>query len=278
MRPADASRLPEKDADSVWRDVPRAWHYPAAVPADDALLDGLVSELARAGIDPAAWVLGAARLLPSVILIPVFGLRAMPIFGQVLFAFILAASVAPALQPISATEQPWLWSLLSQMAIGFPVAVSAAMTLWIASMAGNLLDELRGVAAAPSILSDSEASPLGLLFALGAAVMFLQLGGPARLADALSVAEPLSQQTLRGVALALVRGVQLAIIIAGPLLAVLPFLELFHALLARAARPVTLTAVVAPLRAIALLTMLALLLDRFFEGLALWMDAQLPTP
>lgn len=248
------------------------------MPVADALFDSLARELTRSGIDPAAWVLGAARLLPSVVLIPVFGLRALPVFGQILFALILAAAAAPAVQPLTTAGEPWLFTLLSQTLGGLPVAVSAAMTLWVASMAGNLLDELRvgSASTSPSLIADSEASPLGILFTLGAAVMFLQLGGPARLAQALSVAGPLSEQTIRDVALALARGIQLAIVIAGPMLALLPFFELFHALLARAARPVTLTAFFAPLRAIALLAIVALLLDRFMEGIILWMGAQLP--
>lgn len=248
------------------------------MPFADALFDILASELTRSGIDPVAWVLGAARLLPSVILIPVFGLRALPIFGQLLFALILAAAAAPSVQPVPASSEPWLFALLAQVLGGLPVALGAAMTLWVASMAGNLLDELRGGAASPSasLIADSEASPLGILFALGAAVMFLKLGGPARLALALSVATPLSEQSLRDVAVALARGTQLAVVIAAPLLAVLPFFELFHALLARATRPVTVTSVLSPLRAMALLAIVALLLDRFMEGIVSWMGAQLP--
>jgi type III secretion protein T len=248
------------------------------MPVADALFDSLARELASSGIDPVAWILGAARLLPSIVLISVFGLRALPVFGQLLFALILAAAAAPAVQPVMTAGEPWFLTLVIQALGGLPVALSAAMTLWVASMAGNLLDELRGGTASPSpsLIADSEATPLGLLFTLGAGVMFLQLGGPARLAQALSVATPLSEQTLRDVALALARGIQLAILVAGPMLALLPFFELFHALLARAVRPVTLTAVLAPLRAIALLAIVALLLDRFMEGIALWMGAQLP--
>ena len=133
------------------------------MPVGDALFDTLARELARSGIDPVAWALGAARLLPSVVLIPVFGLRALPIFGQILFALILAVAAAPAVQPVMTTDAPWLITLLTQALGGLPVAVSTATTLWVASMAGNLLDELRGGAASasPSLISDSEVSPLG---------------------------------------------------------------------------------------------------------------------
>jgi len=248
------------------------------MPNEDAFFDSLVQEIARSGIDPLAWVLGSARLVPSVVLIPAFGLRALPIVTQLSFAFILAAGVAPALGPLGATEQPWLVSLLTQLLSGLPVAVSAAITIWAATMTGNLVDELRGASEASTrfVTVDSEVSPLGVLFSLGAAVMFLELGGPARLVEALSVEAPLSEQRLEDVAMALAGGVQLAILIAGPLLAVVPFFELLQALIARAAHPVALSAVMAPLRAIALVAIVALLLDRFMEGVALWMSSRLP--
>lgn len=250
------------------------------MPAHDILLESLARELERADIDPGAWALGAARVLPSVVLIPVFGLRALPLLGQVLFAFVLAAAAAPALQPLRAPGEPWLVSLWVQLGSGLPLALGAAISLWAASMAGHLLDQLRDGTStpAPSLLVDSEASPLGILFALGAGAMFLQLGGPARLVAGLSVAQPLSEQALEEMVAALVRGIQLAILIAGPLLAVVPFFELLTALMARALRPIALTAIMAPLRSLALLALVALLLDRFLAGIISWMDVQLPAP
>jgi type III secretory pathway component EscT len=246
--------------------------------AAEGLVEAVARELSRSGIDPAAWALGWARLVPSLVLVPAFGLRAVPVIARILFALILAACVAPALVPLTLTEQPWLIVMLVQLGSGLPVAVSAAVTLWAAGMAGNLLDELRGASHMQSTFVGIEgpASPFGILFSLAAAIAFLKLGGPARLAEALSAAEPVTEQSLRGVAIALAQGIQIAVLISAPFIAVVLFLELFQALVSRAARPAHLAPSLAPLRSIALVAIAALLLDRLLEGLVAWMDASLP--
>ena len=68
----------------------------AGLRGEDVLLASLLEALERSGIDPLAWVAAWARLLPSVLLIPAFGLRGLPALGRVLFAFFLAGAVAPA--------------------------------------------------------------------------------------------------------------------------------------------------------------------------------------
>jgi type III secretion protein T len=241
------------------------------------LLDALSRELVSSGIDPAAWALGWARLLPSVVLVPAFGLRALPVFAQALFAFILAACVAPALAPLLTSQQPSFVTLLVQVATGLPVAVGAAATLWAASMTGNLLDELRGSTPALTLVPsvDSGATPLGVLLSLGAAAAFLELGGPARLTEALSVLQPISEQNIGQVVRTLVQGVQLAVLISAPLLAFALFFEVFHALIARATSSSLIFDWV-PVRSICLLALVGLLLDRLVRGLILWMDGQLP--
>ena len=132
--------------------------------AEDAdLIQALARELALAGIEPLSWLLAWARLVPSLILIPAFGLQAFPLLMRFLFAFMLAAVVAPSLPPIDPGAQPWFVALASEVARGAPVAVSVAISVWGASMAGNLIDELRGGPAAPRVLlaSDEPTSPLG---------------------------------------------------------------------------------------------------------------------
>jgi len=245
---------------------------------DADLLQALARELALAGIEPLSWLLAWARLVPSLILIPAFGLQAFPLVMRFLFAFMLAAVVAPSLPPIDPGAQPWFVALASELARGAPVAVSVAISVWGASMAGNLIDELRGGPAAPRVLlaSDEPTSPLGTLLSLAATVAFFQLGGPARLAEALAAAEPLRQQDLRALALTLARGIQFSVALAGPLLALGPFLELLHTLVARITRPVPTNVVFGPARALALLAVAALLLDRVAAGVVTWMDRTLP--
>jgi type III secretion protein T len=168
--------------------------------------------------------------------------------------------------------------MLLQLASGLPVAVSAAVTLWAATMTGNLLDELRGATHVQSTFSSIEgpATPFGILLSLGAAIAFLKLGGPARLAEALSATQPATEQSLRGVAIALAQGIQVAVLISAPFIAIVLFFELFQALISRATNPANLAPSLVPVRSIALLAIVALLLDRLLEGLVLWMDTRLP--
>lgn len=248
------------------------------MPEADPLLEAVARELAASGVDPTSWVLCWARLLPSLILIPAFGLPAFPIVIRIGFACVLAAVVAPSLPVSSLAPGPLPLALVGEAARGLPVALSAAFCIWAAMMAGNLIDELRsGAPRARSPFDPAEpSSPLGVLLSLAASVAFFRLGGPARLADALAAAKPLEQQDLHSLVTSLAHGVQFAVVLAGPLLALVPFLELLQALVARAVAPLSAQVVLGPARAVALLAVVALLLDRIAAGVVLWMDGVLP--
>jgi len=252
-------------------------HVPASIENAPEWIAPLLAELARGGVDSEAWLRGTLRLVPSMLLIPAFGLRALPFPAQLLFAFVLAGStlpmVAAALPPL---DLPWLYAALEELARGLPVAVSAAATIWGATMAGNLMDELRGGPAPQDFpLADSPSGPLGVLLSLAASIAFLEFGGPAQLAQALATPAPLDAHRLAEVVHSLLGGVQLAVLIAAPLLVLSLFLEVFHALLTRATRSGLWVSAFAPLRALSLLAIAALLLDRLVEGLALWMHSLL---
>jgi type III secretory pathway component EscT len=249
---------------------------PAVAPAD-VLLDALSRELAGAGIDPTSWVIAWARLIPSLVLIPAFGMHAFPVTLRLAFAFVLGASVAPGLMPPVQDPAPLLVTLGSELARGVPVAVSVAASVWGATMAGALIDELRGgPSLSKSVLDAGQTTPLGVLISLAVGVAFFQLGGPARLADALATARPWHEQDLRAVALSLARGIQFAVALAGPLLALVPFLELVHALATRASHPIALGGVLGPLKAMVLLVASAMLLERVAGAIVLWLDGTLP--
>lgn len=252
------------------------YHRPVPSPASSPdLLPLILQELGRWGIDPESWVLAAARLLPAVLLVPAFGLRALALPARVLFAFILAASTLPLAAHGQPLQGPWLSALLGEVVRGLPLAISAATTIWAAGMAGNLLDEVRGGHHPGEFpVADSPSGPLGVLLSLAASISFLELGGPARLVEALASATidaSLVQHVVRGA----VAGIQLAVLIAAPLLVLLIVIEVFHALVARATSPGLWLPLLAPLRALAFLAITALLLDRLIEGLALWMHSAL---
>jgi hypothetical protein len=122
----------------------------------------------------------------------------------------------------------------------------------------------------------AEGGPLGALLSLAAAIGFFQLDGPARLLAALASAPPLGVGDLRALALTLARGIQIAVVLAGPLLALAPFLDLLTGLVSRATFPGKNQATLGPLRSMVLFAAAALLLDRFATGVVLWLDRSLP--
>jgi type III secretory pathway component EscT len=249
------------------------------VPLQDDWLAVVLGELARAGLDPTSWARAWARTIPSLVLIPALGLPAFPFALRAAFALMLGAIVALGLVPGPDSSVPLLVTLGSELARGVPVALSIAICLWGASMAGHLVDELRGGRAlAHSPFDVAPASPIGVLLSLAAAVAFLELGGPSRLTEALASARPLGEQDLPAVARDLAYGLRFAVVLAGPLLALVPFVELLHALMARATHPIGIAVVMTPLKAMALLATVALLLDRFAIGVVRWMDRALPPP
>lgn len=249
------------------------------MPPWQAVIDAALRELTAAGIDATGWALGAARATPSVLLIPAFGLRALPVPSRILIALALMASSAPTLGTLPAGE-PWILALPRELLRGLPVAVGAATTLWTASMAGNLLDTLlaRPPATVDLAGTDGQSSHFGALLSLGASISFFALGGPARLAAALAEQQPAFEQTLRSVALGLARGIGVAILLGAPLIVLSAFFDLFHAIVTRASRGLPMSSIVVPGRTLVLLASLALLLERVFAGLAAWMDGRLPSP
>lgn len=248
------------------------------MPSLELVLDALSRALAERGVSLSGWLLGATRALPSVVLIPALGLRALPGVARMVAALALAACTAPALAGLESPDGPWLVALLSQLAIGLPLAVGAAGTLWVASMAGNLLDQAAAAPQRPRAFdfADAPVSPLGVLLALGAAVAFFSLGGPARLVSALAAAQAPTVAGVRDVAVGLVQGVRVAVLLSAPLLVLAAFFELLHGLWVRTTSPVAVTGWVGGVRFVLISGVTALLLDRFFEALALWMTERLP--
>ena len=230
---------------------------------------GIVQTLAdSAGLDLARIGLGFARATPAVTLVPAFGLKAIPAPARITFALCLGVLIAPALPPVD-VGRAWLVDLLREIARGLPVAVAAAVPLYVASQLGALVDGLRGSQATVQLpVIEGQTTPLGGLFGLLAGAIFLVSGGPARVATALLHAPLPDLPLLVRVAHDLLGGVTLAIAIGAPLLAAAAVLEVALALVARAATPTNVQVLLAPLRGAALLVLTALLLDRLAAALA----------
>ena len=216
-----------------------------------------------------------ARFAPTLAIVPAFGLKALPAAARGILGIALAAGIYPALVPILVDRPgtPWVVLALEQLVLGVPVALAAAIPLWAATMAGGLVDALRGAqdGTGLAVVEGNKATPLAVLLSLLASVVFLATGGPARVASSLAMTVPngWDGSPLVAASHALVAGIGLAIAVAGPLLAAAVVLELAFALIARAASPAQVHALLAPLRALGILAVVAIVIDRLADVLAL---------
>jgi len=224
---------------------------------------------ARSGVDLGALGLAWARAMPAVTLVPAFGLRALPAPARGVMALAFAACIFPALAPVAATSsQPWFVQALVEVARGLPIAIAAAVPLWAATMAGGVADALRGSQETPSVPTvEGKATPLGVPLSLLASAIFLATGGPARVVKALAL-HPVGAHPLLAAANDLVGGIALAVALGGPLLAAGVVIEIAAALVARAAAPAQVHALLAPLRALGTLAVMAVVLERVATALA----------
>jgi flagellar biosynthesis protein FliR len=170
------------------------------------------------------WTIAWARFVPTITLVPAFGLRALPAAARVVLGLALSAAVAPAVRP-TLRAGPWELQMLAELMSGLPVALSAAVALWTATMAGGVIDDLRAsrqMSALPNV--ESGATP--------------------------------------SIALELAAGIELAVAVATPIVICAIVVEVAGALIARAATPAAIERLLAPIRSVVLLAVLALLLDR----------------
>lgn len=219
--------------------------------------------LESTGIDLRGWALAWARISPSIALIPAFGLRAVPAPARAALGLALAASVAPALAPLASDPRPWPLALLIEASKGLPVALSASIALWAATMTGGLVDNLRGSRESAALpVLESGSTPSGVLFGLLVAIAFLKMGGPGRVAELLSRAQLEFEGPLVRAAAHLTQGVELAVLVAAPVIAVSLVWEIAGSLVARAASPASVQQLVASVRSLTLLAVLAVLFER----------------
>lgn len=242
----------------------------APLPPPPALLDALGAVLDQMGVDPRAWALGMARATPAVTLVPAFGLAAVPAPTRLVLALALGACIAPALAPSVDGAGPLFVALAREAFVGLPVALLAALSIYTAGMAGGLVDDLRGGRESVSLPSlPEQLPPVAALFTLLACIAFLETGGAARVVSALAAPELSGHFSWLAVTRAFARSVELAFSLAAPLAVANVLLETASALFARAATPAFVGPVLAPLKSVALLGILALLLERIAELLVL---------
>jgi type III secretory pathway component EscT len=239
-----------------------------------SLIGAVVDTFSGAGIDLAPLGLAWARAMPAVTLVPGFGLRALPAPARTMLGLALAACIFPALAPLDAASTvPWPLLVVGEFARGLPVAIAAAVPLWAATMAGGVADALRGsqeTASAPTV--EGPATPMGVAMSLLAGAIFLTTGGPARVVAALAE-RPVPGHPVLAAADDLVGGITLAVALGGPLLAASVVVEIAGALIARAASPAQVHTLIAPLRALGALAVMAVVLERLATALAKVVEA-----
>ncbi len=237
-----------------------------AMPSD---LADVAAAFAQSGVDLRALGLAWARAMPAVAIVPAFGLRALPTPARMVMGLALAASVFPALAPVTESDgAPWPIAVLLAAAQGLPVAIATAVPLWAATMAGGVVDALRGAqqpASAPTV--EGGATALGVPLSLLACAIFLATGGPARVVAAIAFG-PSPAHPLVAAVEDIAAGIALAVTLGGPLLVAGVIVEIAGALIARAASPAQVHALLAPARTLATLAVMAVVFERLARALA----------
>jgi type III secretory pathway component EscT len=207
--------------------------------------------------------------MPAVLLVPAFGLRALPRPAQALMGLGLAACIAPVVgRGAVLGTNGWLVDAVIEVLRAIPVALAAAVPLWAATTAGGVADAIRtsqDSVNAPTV--EGRATPLGVPLSLLSCAIFLGTGGPARIAHALAF-HPLSEHPLLAAVGDLVDGIGLAVAIGVPLLAAGVIADIAAALIARAASPAQVHALLAPLRALGMLAVMGVVFNRLAAVLA----------
>ncbi len=185
-------------------------------------------------------------------------MRALVRPARGVLALALAVSVAGV---VSQAGELAPWELALETLRGTVVALSASVGLWAVTMSGAMIDNLRGVTDGhPFVTSDDRMTPIAILFGLLASYAFLVGGGPSSLVRALS--SPLPARPALALALDAVRGIELAVALGAPLVAVSLVVEVASLVIARAATPASLTALIAPLRSWVMLLAVGVILSR----------------
>jgi type III secretory pathway component EscT len=238
--------------------------------APPSVLDALSGAFAAAGVDPRAWALGFSRAIPTVTLVPAFGLSAVPAQTRLVLGLSLGLCVAPALAGSVDNAGVFIVAMGREALRGLPVALMAALATYVATMAGGLIDDVRGGRESVTLPTlPEQLPPVAVLFGLLSSIAFLELGGAPRVVAALASAQLSARFSWPHVVQAFAGSVELAFAIAAPLAVACVLLEAGSALIARAATPAFIGPVLAPLKSVALLGVLALVLERIVELLAI---------
>jgi len=236
------------------------------------ILDALFTELSAEHESLLGWAVAWARVLPTLFIVPAFGLGLLPPSLRAAMALALVVGVAPALVPApAALAAPWPALLAAEALRGVPIALSAAISLWVATVAGGVVDAAgRGTRpSAEAGLFGPRSTPLATLFGLGAAIVFLGNGSAARLVARLGREGVFTTGALERAALDLSAGIGLGASIGAPVLVAALAADVASGIVARERAALSLEHFFPPLRTLFVLVATAALLDRMLEAVVL---------
>jgi flagellar biosynthetic protein FliR len=199
--------------------------------------------------------LGAARTVPVTWLVTPLGGARLPAGARIAFGLLLASLAAPALGAavaraglVRANGGLLVLVLARELVVGLGLGLVVSFAFRAAETAGRLVDVLRGASLAEVLVptSDERASPVGALYLLLATLLFLELGGVARLLeallasyDAVPLAAGLAPGSLRAAASVVVVGsarvLEVALALAAPVIVALWLTDLALGMIARVA-------------------------------------------
>jgi type III secretory pathway component EscT len=202
------------------------------------------------------------------IAVPIVGARGLPL--SVRMGLALGLAFAGPRPVVLAEGQAILPVLLRQLVVGGLAALGAARVMWAALLVGGIAERL-GPSGSLSRSDEGDSAPFETLFGLTSMVVFFAGGGPVRLAGAfarLGSLEHGASELASSVLDAALSAVTIAVTVAAPLIVAAVLVELVLALVARAAWPLAIDGLLAPLRALVLLLALALCFEGMIEALA----------
>ncbi len=235
------------------------------------ILQALLVELDGGRGTLLGWSIAWARVLPALFVVPAFGLGLLPVSLRAAMALAFAVGIAPALQPSDVQlTAPWPAVLVAEALRGVPIALTAATALWVASVAGGVVDGA-GRATRLSFVEGPEArlTPLSTLFGLLAAVVFLANGSAARLVGRLAEAGPFNSGAVGRAAFDVAIGIGLGASIGAPVLVAALAMDVAMGIVARERSPLSFDALYPLLRTAVVLVATAVMLDRMLEAVFL---------
>lgn len=226
-------------------------------------MDELLGLLTSLGIDAPRVLHGWARVMPVLVIVPAFGLSALPAAARGVLALCLAWICAPS---AAVMGNQAAFSIAMEIVLGTSVALVASVPLWTATMVGSVADQWRGANDAQTLPFEVGGASLGALATLLAAWVFFSSGAPSEIVRALTFGAPL--EGTADLARALSNAPRIAVGIALPMIATGCVIDIAGGFMARSAPMAPFTTLVSALKSTAVVFSFAIVLPRMFELIA----------